>query len=153
MAGYKGHSSFNLLLALPALIALDHFFLHSPYPLALTFSVSFAYTTLFMSPDLDLAHSIKLVSIRGVLSLPFRFYSRVFSHRGISHSFFFGSLTRIVWLFAFATLVFFLFNQELPSSSNLKKFYRTYEPFLLYGLAGICLADWCHLLLDIKIRK
>ena len=53
MAGYKGHSSFNLLLALPALIAIDHSFFHSPFPLVLTFSGSFAYTTLFMSPYSD----------------------------------------------------------------------------------------------------
>ncbi len=153
MSGYKTHSSFNLFLALPALVAADYYFLHTPYSLLLTFISSFAYTTLFMSPDLDLVHNIKITSLRGLLSLPFRFYSKVFSHRGISHSFFFGSLTRIVWLFCLATLIFFLLNKTLPTAYSLKKFYRIYEDYLLYGLAGICLADWCHLLLDIKIKS
>ncbi|NGX62142.1 MAG: hypothetical protein K940chlam9_01636 [Chlamydiae bacterium] len=153
MANYKTHSSFNLFLALPIFVVGIYYLLGPSSSYLLTFIGVFAYSTLFMSPDLDLVHNIKLKSLRGVLSLPFRFYSQVFKHRGISHSFFFGSFTRILWLGGIAFLLFFLLYQALPSQKNFLLFYNQHKLYLLYGVAGICLADWCHLLLDIKFSK
>ncbi|MCH9627683.1 MAG: hypothetical protein S4CHLAM2_13250 [Chlamydiales bacterium] len=153
MANYKTHSTFNIFLALPALLVGIYYSLHPPYALLLTFVITFTYCTLFMSPDLDLVHNIKLVSLRGVLSLPFRLYSRVFKHRGLSHSFLFGSLTRIVWLAGMAFLVFFLICEVLPSKHSFMAYYGAYKYYIWYAGAAICLADWSHLLLDIKIQK
>lgn len=111
----------------------------------MTFILTFTYCTLFMNPDLDLVHNIKVLSIRGILSLPFRFYSRIFKHRGISHSLIFGSLTRILWLGGIALVIY----QALPSSRNMN-YCHSYKYFIWYAAAGVCLADWGHLLLDIK---
>lgn len=100
-----------------------------------------------MNPDMDLSHQIKLFSLRGFFSLPFRFYSRIFRHRGISHKPILGSLTRIIWLFAFLALIFYLI--DLPfEAKGLVRFYHTYQKELLFGFVGISSADICHLILD-----
>lgn len=82
--------------------------------------------------------------------MPFRLYSRVFAHRGISHSPLFGSLTRILWLAMIALGIFYLVYQVIPSKHSFLKFFHRYEPFILFGFAGIFLADLCHLILDRK---
>jgi uncharacterized metal-binding protein len=153
MASYKTHSVFNIFLALPALLAGIYYFLHPPYVLLMTFVVTFAYCTLFMNPDLDLAHNIKLFSLRGVLTLPFRLYSLIFKHRGLSHSLLFGSLTRILWLAGMGLLVFYIVYETLPSTYSFAAYYKHYKYYIWYAAAGMCLADWSHLLLDLRIRK
>lgn len=150
MSSYKGHCAFNILLALPLLAVAQFYFFHPKPHLLFVFIGTFMYTTLFMSPDLDLVHNIKLFSLRGFFSLPFRAYSKVFKHRGISHSFFLGFLTRIGWLVGIALVIFFIFYQTLPSETTYLTTWKHYKPFFLYGLVGICLADWAHLLLDMK---
>lgn len=153
MASYKTHSVFNIFLALPALLTGIYYFLHPPYALLMTFVVTFAYCTLFMNPDLDLAHNIKLFSLRGVLTLPFRLYSLVFKHRGLSHSLLFGSLTRILWLAGMGLLVFYIVYETLPSTYSFAVYYKHYKYYIWYAAAGMCLADWSHLLLDLRVRK
>lgn len=148
MSNYKGHTKFNLLFALPLLGAGAYFLLETPWPLLLIFSGTFVYSTLFMSPDLDLAYQIRLRSLRGLFSLPFRLYARLFKHRGLSHSFLFGSLTRIGWLALWVLLLFVLITQSLPSEKTLLETWSSYRWQLLYAFGGICFADWSHLLLD-----
>ncbi len=150
MSQYKTHTKFNLFLALPLLLAGLFYFIHPQREYAITFAGTFIYSTLFMNPDMDLAHQIKLKSLRGILSLPFRLYSRVFKHRGLSHSLVFGSITRILWLSAFALLIFYLTNQMLPSKTSFVRFFHRHEPFIIFGFCGVFIADLCHLLLDMK---
>lgn len=153
MSNYKTHSAFNLLLALPVLMGVLASVFHPPFTLLITFAATFLYSTLFMSPDLDLAYQIKLTSLRGILASPFRLYSRIFKHRGLSHSVIFGSATRILWLAAIALVIFFLIYESLPSEKSLMLFFKKYKSYLLYGLAGICFSDWCHLFLDKRTQK
>lgn len=150
MSNYKTHTKFNLLLALPVLTAGIYYFLTPPHVYLGVFVGTFAYSTLFMTPDLDLVHQVKLRSLRGFFSLPFRYYSRFFRHRGLSHSLLFGSLTRILWLGGVALLIFYLIYQTLPSEKSFLLYFKKYKPFILYAFTGICLADGCHLLLDSK---
>ena len=149
MALYKTHATFNIVVALPLLIWAGIYFLNPTLGQLIIFAATFAYATLFMSPDLDLANKIKLFSLRGLLSLPFRGYSRLFRHRGLSHSLFFGTLTRILWLGALLYLILFLFRRELPNQTQVLILLK--NPSFLFGLTGIALADMCHLLLDIKL--
>jgi uncharacterized metal-binding protein len=153
MAMYYGHVRFNLFLALPVFLGAAYYFLHPSRDLMITFAAVFSYSTLFMNPDLDLANQVKLFSIRGLLTLPFRSYATFFSHRGISHNVVLGSLSRILWLAAWGGLIFLVMYKTLPTKATLYKYYRHYQPFILYSLAAICLADWCHLLLDRKELK
>jgi len=153
MAMYKQHAQFNLFIALPILMGAMYYFLHPARDLMFTFAGTFAYSTLFMNPDMDLANQIRLMSIRGILSIPFRSYSKVFSHRGLSHNLILGSFTRIAWLLAWGALAFLIVYKSLPTKGSILKFYKHYQPFILYGFGGICLADWGHLLLDMKEVK
>ena len=153
MAMYRGHAHFNLLIALPILLGGMYYFMHPHTYFIITFASTFIYSTLFMNPDLDLANQIRLFSVRGILSLPFRSYAKFFSHRGLSHNLIFGSLTRIAWLMGWALLFFLIIYKTMPEKHTLLKLYKHYQPFILYGFAGICLADWGHLLLDMKESK
>ena len=153
MSDYKRHSKFNLFIALPILLGAAFYFLHPQRSFLLTFSGTFIYSTLFMSPDMDLAYQIRLFSWRGILSFPFRSYAQFFSHRGLSHHVLFGSATRILWLTSWGLVIFFAIYKALPTKSTILNFYRQNEFYILYGLAGVCFADWCHLLLDRKEVK
>ena len=153
MALYKTHTRFNILFALPLLIlALIHF-LHPHIHYVLTFSLTFAIATFFMNPDVDIANEIKLFSIRGVLTMPFRPYSMIFHHRGISHSMIFGTLTRILYLGVLTTIVLFICNHTFLEKINLFDLFRMYKYYFIFGFVGIFLADLCHLLLDLRFAK
>ncbi len=150
MSNYRSHTAFNIIVALPALLISSYYLINPSLNILLGFSGSFIYSTLFMSPDLDLVHQIRVFSVRGFFTLPFRFYSRLFRHRGISHSLIFGSLTRILWLAGLALGISYLvFNMSL-NIQTYWKFFQKHQSLLTAILAGICFADWCHLILDRK---
>jgi uncharacterized metal-binding protein len=148
MSNYKTHVAFNLFLALPVTTAGAYYLYEPSRPFLITFILAFFYGTCFMNPDLDLIHQIKLFSIRGILTLPFRFYSKIFKHRGLSHSILFGTATRVLWLAGVALLLFYLVYQAVPSKNTFLFYLNHYKPYLFHGLAGIVLADLCHLILD-----
>lgn len=147
MAQYKTHARFNLFLALPLLIWALVYFIRPDIEYVFVFTGAYFYGTLFMNPDLDLAHQIKLFSVRGFLTLPFRSYSKIFRHRGISHSIPWGTVTRVLWLMMILILTMFLLDYTIRK----KKFFQfvsDYRFFFLYGFTGLVLADFCHLILD-----
>lgn len=152
MSNYKTHVSFNLFFALPIATIAIHYAYAPPTPFLITFIAAFFYSTCFMNPDLDLIHQIKLFSLRGLLTLPFRFYSTIFKHRGISHSIFFGTATRILWLAGISLLLFYAIYRTFPSEKTFLFYLKSYKFYALYGLGGIVIADWCHLILDYKER-
>ena len=125
MANYKTHTGFNLFFMLPALVGFGYYFFQPSEKALIVFTATFTYATLFMNPDLDLVHQIKLFSLRGFLTLPFRGYSKIFKHRGISHSFLLGSFTRIIWLSSILFLLSFIFSL----SENIFSFYKHFKPF------------------------
>lgn len=148
MSNYKGHTYFNLLFALPLLILASKHGLNLPLPVTATAVGAFVYGTLFMNPDLDLVHQIKLFSLRGLLSLPFRGYSRIFRHRGLSHSLLFGTLTRLLWIALLALVLLVLIYNVDPSAQSFKAYVLKHQAYLLAAFAGFFVADACHLLLD-----
>lgn len=153
MSNYRTHVAFNLIAGLPASLLSLHYLLEPTPALLGTFSLSFAYSTCFMNPDLDLVHQIKLKSIKGFFSLPFRLYSKVFKHRGLSHSILFGTLTRVLWLSAVGFAIFFAFYQTAPTQRSLMAYFEHHKLYIYYALAGVVIADWCHLLLDYRHNK
>ena len=146
MPKYKTHTTINLAFALPTFLILIYFSLTPSYLHLLIFSGAFIYTSLFMSPDMDLARTLKWYSLRGLLSLPFRSYSYIFKHRGLSHSLLLGSLTRIVWLSLFISLVLCLCTKL--SHHHILHYLINHKKELFYALAGICSADGTHILTD-----
>lgn len=148
MAQYKTHTTFNIFIAFPLLIWFITYFFKPSFNSIFIFSTCFVYATLFMNPDLDLANKIKLFSIRGFLTLPFRGYSLIFKHRGISHSFLLGTITRILWLGAFFYLILYLLKRPFLNKKEILALLKT--DLFLYGLSAIIIADFCHLILDFK---
>ncbi|GAB5411912.1 MAG: metal-binding protein [Chlamydiales bacterium] len=146
MSNYRTHTSFNLLIALPIFIAIGYFYLHLGNIPLIAFGTIFSYGTLFLSPDLDLAYQIKRTSIRGLLTLPFRPYSRLFRHRGLSHMPFVGTLTRVVWL---SLIILGIFYACSMGHEPFLSFIKAHREIFLYSLAGLVAADLCHLLLDL----
>lgn len=150
MAQYKTHTTFNVFLALPLILwGLNHYYKPS-LTLYIIFSACFIYATLFMNPDMDIANKIKLFSLKGFLTLPFRGYSLIFRHRGMSHWFIIGSITRILWLSAFFYLILFIINKPIFNKKEIFSLLKT--SYFLYGFLGIVIADFCHLILDFKKR-
>lgn len=148
MPQYKTHVTLNVFIALPLLLLTGYFWLHPTKNQTLLFAGTFLYTSLFMNPDMDLAHKLKWYSLRGLLSLPFRSYSKIFRHRGLSHSLIFGSLTRVLWLFIWIFLLLYLSNCLCFSQKQLWNYCRHHTSDLLYGFAGIFCADAAHILTD-----
>lgn len=135
MPAYRTHVRFNLLIALPvSLLVLAHFQGGSAERL-IPFAGTFVYGTLFLHPDLDLARQVKLFSIKGLLTLPFRPYSYLFSHRGISHWPVIGTLSRIGWAYGFLWLA----GMAFPSLSSAE---------IAFLLGGFAAADLFHIALD-----
>jgi uncharacterized metal-binding protein len=151
MAQYKTHTKFNIILALPFFIWAIVYFFSPSINLLATFIICFIYATLFMNPDLDIANKIKLLSFRGLLTFPFRTYSFIFRHRGISHTFLIGSITRILWLTAFLYLALFFLKKPLFNKEDIISLVKS--DYFLYGFFAIVAADFCHLLLDLKIKR
>lgn len=148
MSDYRTHTKVNLFIGLPILTAAAILLLHPPLTLLLLGLGTFVYGTLFMSPDVDLAYQTKLASVRGILSIPFRTYAMVFRHRGLSHSFFFGTLTRVLWLLMYVVIGLYIAYQIFPGKTDFLRFFLRYKPYLIWGFSGLFLADICHLLMD-----
>jgi len=150
MSKYKDHSRFNCAL-LPLLIGAIVFSFNPPVKNIIYFSLAFLYGTFFMNPDLDLARKIKLLSLRGFLSIPFRSYSYVFKHRGISHSVLFGTITRVTWLFLFILGVLYIIYKKSVTQKDLMLFLNAYKEILSYVFFGLFTADLSHLFLDKRL--
>ncbi len=152
MSQYKDHSKFNCAM-LPLLIGAIVFSFNPPIKNVIYFSLAFLYGTFFMNPDLDLAKNIKLLSLRGFFSIPFRSYSYIFKHRGISHSVLFGTITRVGWLFLFILGVLYIIYKKSVTQKDLMLFINTYKEILLFVFLGLFTADLGHLLLDKRLFK
>jgi uncharacterized metal-binding protein len=153
MAQYQTHVQFNIFFVLPFLIWVCVRYITFNYGYTYAFTSAFIYGTLFMNPDLDLADKIKLFSIKGFLTLPFRGYSLIFKHRGISHAPVWGTLTRILWLGILVTLILFLFDKTFLAKKDFLVFFHTYGDYLLFALGGFLFADLSHVVLDLVSSK
>jgi len=150
----KGHYSFNSFIGILIFIILTISL--SPI-ISLSFFFGFMFSTLFFSPDLDLGPRKKW-GLAGIILYP---YSIFFKHRGLSHSFIFGTLSRIIYaLFSLCLLVLLLNKLEIITFSSksyidntftfLKNFnYNLLEyKITVWTFLGMFTADALHILLD-----
>lgn len=151
MSNYKAHTQFNLFFALP-LSSAALFWSLSPAPWLLsTYVASFAYGSLFMSPDMDLAYKIKPFSLRGFFSIPFLSYSMFFRHRGLSHSLLLGTFTRLLWLLFFIFGLIYSIWHVVPNPQSLSYLFMKYQDYCIWGIGGLFAADVFHLMLDKRL--
>ncbi len=174
MPDHKLHRNFNILLLCPLTIGILFYYLAVDPKLLAILAVAFVYATFFAHPDLDLANQIKLFSLTGFFTLPFRiFYAPFIKHRSkISHSLIWGTPSRILAVILFALLVTFLYlcYQKIGSTGLHKndlgsiwqkvlgiartasqqswKLAILHQTEILFAIGGFYLADLGHLLLD-----
>ncbi|HCL58015.1 MAG TPA: hypothetical protein DHW82_13555 [Spirochaetia bacterium] len=114
---------------------------------------SYIFSTFMLSPDLDL-HKNRSKLNWGFLRFIWYPYSKIFSHRGISHSLIFGILTRLVYIyfFYFLGLLAYWYYSDIDFEDLRFLFVEAPGDFeIAYGitfLAGIYFPSILHSILD-----
>lgn len=105
MPSGKTHLRIELIL-LPVWVALFYLFIDASWQAGALFAGAYLFSSLLLSPDLDLRYnrSRRRWGLLGFIWIP---YTKVFKHRGVSHSLLLGTLTRLGYLGAFALLIAF----------------------------------------------
>ncbi|WP_181392001.1 metal-binding protein [Deinococcus irradiatisoli] len=116
---------------------------------ALSFSVAYAAGTFLLSPDLDLAEG-RVDSKRrwGVLGLLWVPYGRAFSHRGLSHTWLLGPLTRLLYLGLIGLLVFGVLKFFWPALAWPGLPGPISFTLALPLMLGYYVSQWLHLIAD-----
>ena len=117
------------------------------------FSLSYLVGTFLVTPDLDLAeNSVRSKANWGLLGLLWVPYGTMFAHRGLSHTWFIGPLTRLVYLvvvglaFSYLTVIVApLFGYTVRIQAQLSE---NWLELALGALAGYYLSQWLHLIAD-----
>ncbi|KIX84492.1 metal-binding protein [Thermus filiformis] len=123
-------------------------------PGVLAFTMSYLVGTFLITPDLDLAEKrVRAKGRWGVLGVLWWPYGAVFRHRGLSHTWVLGPLTRLVYLALVLYLLWlflggvyaYLAGGRLPALLLLPGLPKE---VLLQALLGYYLSQWLHLLAD-----
>lgn len=119
-----------------------------PTPWLAGFGSAFWLGTFLLSPDLDLADQQNVNSKRswGIFGTLWYPYGTLFSHRGLSHSWILGPLTRLAYLGLILLPVFLLTPLLIPNT--LKQLSALSWPTLWATLLGYYVSQWLHLLAD-----
>ena len=155
MARGKGHDRFNLLVG--AVLVGLLLGLSNPLILVSCFAMGWLVATLVFSPDSDVMPKKRT----GVLAFFLYPYAIFFKHRGISHSLFFGTLTRVFYVLMVFGLMIFVLNRmgylvfgAMGYWQGIWAFIKGYDYSLVsykmitWLYLGMFLADLAHILLD-----
>jgi uncharacterized metal-binding protein len=116
---------------------------------ALNFTLGFGVGTFLLSPDLDLAEgrvdSKRRWGVLGVLWVP---YGMLFSHRGLSHTWLLGPLTRLAYLTVIVGLLVGLLRFVWPDVPLPGIPQPISLGVVLPLLLGYYLSQWLHLIAD-----
>lgn len=118
-----------------------------------TFSVSYLVGTFLVTPDLDLAEQgVRAKSNWGLLGMLWIPYGAMFSHRGLSHTWILGPLTRILYIAVVALALSYaaawvapFFGYRLSIRTQLVENWRE---LAVGALLGYYLSQWLHLVAD-----
>ena len=117
---------------------------------ALSFTLAYAAGTFLLSPDLDLAEG-QVDSKRrwGWLGFVWVPYGRMFSHRGLSHTWLLGPLTRLVYVGVMLLSVWALLSAVWPAFPWPAFKSSALSSALVLPLAlGYYVSQWLHLIAD-----
>ncbi len=118
-----------------------------------TFSLSYLIGTFLVTPDLDLAENrMQARNNWGLLGMLWIPYGALFSHRGLSHTWVIGPLTRLLYLAFLASALFWAATQVGPyfgyTFSFKTELTQNWPELAIGALAGYYLSQWLHLLAD-----
>ena len=164
---YSAHTATNCVLVVPLLcFGLYGQDTMSPRAIGVSF-IGFLIATFLLSPDLDLRNSTPTRNW-GVFKFVWFGYSKVFRHRGQSHSFIFSRMTKLAYLvliglfFSMVVEVFLNMASEkvfgdafvcawdtvfLFIHDNVIYLIR-YKEDIFAAMFGIVLSDWIHICSD-----
>ena len=123
-------------------------------PTTLTvFSISYLIGSFLITPDLDLANQhVSAKSYWGRFGFLWFIYGKLFRHRGISHSWIIGPLSRILYMIVMVlaflgavTYLFSFFGIDLEFKALVIK---NWKELLGGSLVGYYFSQWSHLLAD-----
>jgi uncharacterized metal-binding protein len=120
-------------------------------PRALAFLLGYLAGTFLLSPDLDLAEKgVRAQGRWGVLGALWRPYGWLFRHRGLSHTWVLGPLTRLGYLLLLLFLLYGLLKgvAAFMGASLALALPPLPKEVLLLGLLGYYLSQWLHLVAD-----
>lgn len=116
---------------------------------AMNFTLGFVVGTFLLSPDLDLAEgqvdSKRHWGLLGILWVP---YGMLFSHRGLSHTWILGPLTRLAYVAVLVTLFVGVLRYVAPSVTLPTIPQPISLKFVLPLVLGYYLSQWLHLIAD-----
>jgi len=136
------HLRLELFLLPVFLVGL--YFMGPGWPGLLTFAVAYLFSSLLLSPDLDLRSNSarRRWGVLGVIWVP---YTKVFKHRGLSHNLLLGPLTRIGYLFLLGATVVYALNY-FGLRANIR-IHLDREVLAMIGI-GLYLPNVLHILYD-----
>jgi uncharacterized metal-binding protein len=120
-------------------------------PRALAFLLGYLAGAFLLSPDLDLAEKgVRAQGRWGVLGALWRPYGWLFRHRGLSHTWILGPLTRLGYLLLLLFLLYGLLKgvAAFMGASLALALPPLPKEVLLFGLLGYYLSQWLHLVAD-----
>ena len=118
-----------------------------------TFSLSYFIGTFLVTPDLDLAENrMQARNNWGLLGMLWIPYGALFSHRGLSHSWIVGPLTRLLYLACLGLALSWAAAQVGPyfgySFSFKAELVQNWPELAIGALSGYYLSQWLHLIAD-----
>ena len=155
MASGRWHDRFNIFL----LLMLNTVFITNQihYLYIIIFSSFWLFSTLMFSPDADLMPKKRA----GLLRIFLYPYSMISKHRGMSHRFLLGTITRVLYCLLMIMFVIFILNRMGEISYSADSFSREIlyliENFsledkksliIIWGILGFWGADIGHIFLD-----
>ena len=122
--------------------------------LAATYAMAYLLSTFLLSPDLDLRENQSKKNW-GLLRYLWGPYAGLFKHRGISHTPFLGTLTRLIYLLVAVYVVLAVLNAlfDLNLGLSPRSLVATDRQLALTALSGICTPDLLHVLTDKVSRR
>jgi uncharacterized metal-binding protein len=125
----------------------------APAPFRLAFALSYLIGTFLVTPDLDLAENrVRAKSNWGLLGLLWVPYGALFKHRGLSHSWVVGPLTRLIYLGLLGLTISYLLAIAGPYLGYTFSFETRvaddWRELALGALLGYYLSQWLHLIAD-----
>jgi len=122
-------------------------------PIAVAFVCSFLIGTFLVTPDLDLAErQVRAKGRWGWLGLFWVPYGWMFAHRGLSHTWIVGPLTRILYLALMGVVLYWIFTNitgYLGTSFNFQPRLETISQEMVWALVlGYFFSQWLHLIAD-----
>jgi uncharacterized metal-binding protein len=118
-----------------------------------TFSASYLVGTFLVTPDLDLAEQgVRAKNNWGLLGMLWIPYGAMFSHRGLSHSWLLGPLTRILYIAVVALTLAYVAAAMAPffgyTLSIRTQLVENWRELALGALIGYYVSQWLHLIAD-----